>query len=604
MYCLRIAGSPALRGALSSSVLRPVSSAVVSRPTEASAVVTEQAGIRSLQTSAVSRDIDSAAKFIGAGAATVGVAGSGAGIGSVFGSLIIGYARNPSLKQQLFSYAILGFALSEAMGLFCPCCIPSPALLTPSLINLLVFLLSPSVRVFPAPFASSSVFLSFELRLAGILDWEWSGGAETGTDAELALAGMKRRETTTESRDRDTSDRERDRKGSGSPPPMKKNRAGRDKDTELKLLIPSRAAGCIIGKGGGNITKLRDDFDASIGIPDAIGPERIVSIRADLKDVLDVVSEIIPPMDEIVKMIRTSRGTEIRVIIHQSQAGCIIGKQGQQIKDLREDTGASVKMFSMNCPHSSDRILMIGGERENIMKCLAKVLDLLRDTPAKGMMQPYNPDDFDEYQGPEYGGWPRLGPDGKALSPREHRMMMPPPMAPRFPREYDLPPPRSSRDYDRGRSSRSSRDQRGGVPGAGRDRDRDRGYRERDYSPPSSGYYERHGSASSGSRRGEEGGKPRSLLSINGMEEELITSKQVTVPKDLAGAVIGKSGSRIRKIRIESGCKIAIDDAKEGSEERIITMTGTASQIQMATVMLQTSVRENLAQYGGKPARY
>merc|ERR1712071_506234 len=75
--------------------------------------------VRSLQTSVVSRDIDSAAKFIGAGAATVGFAGSGAGIGSIFGSLIIGYARNPSLKQQLFSYAILGFALSEAMGLFC-----------------------------------------------------------------------------------------------------------------------------------------------------------------------------------------------------------------------------------------------------------------------------------------------------------------------------------------------------------------------------------------------------------------------------------------------------------------------------------------------------
>ena len=54
-----------------------------------------------------------------AGAATIGVAGSGAGIGTVFGSLIIGYARNPSLKQQLFTYAILGFAISEAMGLFC-----------------------------------------------------------------------------------------------------------------------------------------------------------------------------------------------------------------------------------------------------------------------------------------------------------------------------------------------------------------------------------------------------------------------------------------------------------------------------------------------------
>lgn len=75
--------------------------------------------IRQFQTSAVQRDIDQAAKYIGAGAATVGVAGSGAGIGSVFGSLVIGYARNPSLKQQLFSYTILGFALSEAMGLFC-----------------------------------------------------------------------------------------------------------------------------------------------------------------------------------------------------------------------------------------------------------------------------------------------------------------------------------------------------------------------------------------------------------------------------------------------------------------------------------------------------
>lgn len=44
---------------------------------------------------------------------------TGSGIGTVFGSLIIGYARNPSLKNNLFTYAVLGFALSEAMGLFC-----------------------------------------------------------------------------------------------------------------------------------------------------------------------------------------------------------------------------------------------------------------------------------------------------------------------------------------------------------------------------------------------------------------------------------------------------------------------------------------------------
>lgn len=57
-------------------------------------------------------------KMIGAGLATIGLTGAGAGIGIVFGSLLISYARNPFLKKELFGYAILGFALTEAIGLF------------------------------------------------------------------------------------------------------------------------------------------------------------------------------------------------------------------------------------------------------------------------------------------------------------------------------------------------------------------------------------------------------------------------------------------------------------------------------------------------------
>ncbi|XP_069009948.1 ATP synthase membrane subunit c locus 3a [Embiotoca jacksoni] len=126
MYaCAKFVSAPVLVRAGSRALYRPLSASVLSRPdvpTQDAAMPRSLVGHlspRGFQTSAVSRDIDTAAKFIGAGAATVGVAGSGAGIGTVFGSLIIGYARNPSLKQQLFSYAILGFALSEAMGLFC-----------------------------------------------------------------------------------------------------------------------------------------------------------------------------------------------------------------------------------------------------------------------------------------------------------------------------------------------------------------------------------------------------------------------------------------------------------------------------------------------------
>jgi F-type H+-transporting ATPase subunit c len=52
------------------------------------------------------------------GAATIALAGAAIGIGNVFSSLIHSVARNPSLAKQLFGYAILGFALTEAIALF------------------------------------------------------------------------------------------------------------------------------------------------------------------------------------------------------------------------------------------------------------------------------------------------------------------------------------------------------------------------------------------------------------------------------------------------------------------------------------------------------
>ena len=59
-----------------------------------------------------------AAQKIGAGLSTFGLAGAGVGIGLVFSSLIIGTSRNPALKDDLFRFAILGFALTEAIALF------------------------------------------------------------------------------------------------------------------------------------------------------------------------------------------------------------------------------------------------------------------------------------------------------------------------------------------------------------------------------------------------------------------------------------------------------------------------------------------------------
>jgi F-type H+-transporting ATPase subunit c len=58
------------------------------------------------------------AKLLGAGMATISISGAGVGVGLVFASLVSAIARNPSLLRQLFTYTLLGFALTEAIALF------------------------------------------------------------------------------------------------------------------------------------------------------------------------------------------------------------------------------------------------------------------------------------------------------------------------------------------------------------------------------------------------------------------------------------------------------------------------------------------------------
>ena len=59
-----------------------------------------------------------AAKMIGAGLATIALAGVGVGIGLIFGNYVAGALRNPAAAPKVFGNVLLGFALTEAIGLF------------------------------------------------------------------------------------------------------------------------------------------------------------------------------------------------------------------------------------------------------------------------------------------------------------------------------------------------------------------------------------------------------------------------------------------------------------------------------------------------------
>jgi len=57
-------------------------------------------------------------RLIAAGIATISIAGAGIGIGSVFSGFLTALAKNPQIEGKLFTYALLGFALTEAIALF------------------------------------------------------------------------------------------------------------------------------------------------------------------------------------------------------------------------------------------------------------------------------------------------------------------------------------------------------------------------------------------------------------------------------------------------------------------------------------------------------
>lgn len=58
------------------------------------------------------------ASLIGMGLAAVGMAGSGIGIGYIFGKMIEAVARQPEAEPILSKYAWIGFALVEAIALY------------------------------------------------------------------------------------------------------------------------------------------------------------------------------------------------------------------------------------------------------------------------------------------------------------------------------------------------------------------------------------------------------------------------------------------------------------------------------------------------------
>ncbi|XP_051875404.1 heterogeneous nuclear ribonucleoprotein K isoform X7 [Pristis pectinata] len=360
-----------------------------------------------------------------------------------------------------------------------------------------------------------------------------------------------------------------------------------DQCVELRLLLQSKNAGAVIGKGGKNIKSLRTDYNASVSVPDSSGPERILSINADIETIGDILSKIIPTLEEYQHYKGKDFDCELRMLVHQSQAGSIIGVKGVKIKELRESTQTTIKLFQECCPHSTDRVVLLGGKPDRVVECIKIILGLLAESPVKGRAQPYDPNFYDETY--DYGGFTMMFDDrGRRPVPFQMRGRGGPhPPSPGYERRgpigmpnrggRPMPPPRRDAYDDMSPPTR-----RGPPPMPRTGRGGRGGGRVLPPPPPPRGNrmtdrYDGMGGSGYGGRGG-----------YGDLGGPIITT-QVTIPKDLAGSIIGKGGQRIKQIRHESGASIKIDEPLEGSEDRIITITGTQDQIQNAQYLLQNS---------------
>ncbi|XP_047996999.1 heterogeneous nuclear ribonucleoprotein K isoform X1 [Leguminivora glycinivorella] len=375
-------------------------------------------------------------------------------------------------------------------------------------------------------------------------------------------------------------------------PAMKRHR---QPDDEVTFLIPSKVAGSIIGKGGTNISRLRSQYKASITVPDCPGPERVLSIAApEVDTILDIVKDILPNLADAGgphKGGNSDEDLDVRLLIHQSRAGCVIGKAGAKIKELREKTGARLKIFSNPAPQSTERVVQLVGGPEAVAAAVREVLDLVREVPIKGGIQNYDPHNYDDYYADEYGGFgngqgggPRGGPGRGG----------PPPLGPGHGHGGRGPPPRAGPPL--GRSGPPG--PRGGYNDfSGPAGPAPPGPRGNFSGPPrggnfAGGSFGGGGGGNFGGRGGGGGGGGGAGGGFGGDSDQQETTTQVTIPKDLAGAIIGKAGSRIRKIRADSGAGIEIAEPLPGSNDRIITITGTPARIQTAQYLLQQRMFE------------
>ncbi|XP_026137702.1 RNA-binding protein Nova-1 isoform X2 [Carassius auratus] len=182
----------------------------------------------------------------------------------------------------------------------------------------------------------------------------------------------------------------------------KRTNTGEEGEYFLKVLIPSYAAGSIIGKGGQTIVQLQKETGATIKLSKSKDfypgtTERVCLIQGTveaLNSVHDFIAEKVREMPQSAQKtepvsilqpqttVNPDRVKQAKLIVPNSTAGLIIGKGGATVKAVMEQSGAWVQLSQKpEGINLQERVVTISGEPEQNRKAVEIIVQKIQEDP-------------------------------------------------------------------------------------------------------------------------------------------------------------------------------------------------------------------------------
>ncbi|KAL0288187.1 UNVERIFIED_CONTAM: RNA-binding KH domain-containing protein RCF3 [Sesamum angustifolium] len=360
----------------------------------------------------------------------------------------------------------------------------------------------------------------------------------------------------------------------------------------FRLLCNEEKVGGVIGKGGSIVKALQHETGCEIKVLDggaSSEEDRIIIISgpaypedgmsAPQDAVLRVQSRIFRAAPE-----NKDKTMTAKLLVSSHQIGCLLGKGGSVIAEMRKSTGAYIRILGKDqVPKNAsenEEVVQVTGEFEVVQEALLQITSRLRNHffrdvfpplghppnpayleqmppfPSYMGMREFSPSRTFSHRGPPFNKFDGPGglPPGGGFHPHDDH----PPFAHDFPRP-GIPPHMSER-----MSSAAPWGPQGPIEG-----------------PGSMGFPDYSGAPQR--RLGGFGG---------GSQPAIITSTtvEVVVPRFVVPAIYGEDGGCLRQIREISDAKITITDPKPGATETVIIISGTPEQTNAAQSLIQAFV--------------